>query len=564
MFVSLIIYSALCFAGPDDDRVISIMNKIYHDPTGRKVEIAEILIKRVNNNVLDKISKVTLNKFLSNLALKYGEQPKELSYLLFSDADKDLPAQIDLLIDIYSLDKKDSKYIELMIKEKGMSKLVKMDKNDLGNMLISLYEPKEESSKEIVPQIEEIKDITPSEPEEVRMSGLRAKNYNVEDDSKATGNSSVTEKLGDYIMACLERIYHSQEQAVKQFKTLKLKNIDQFVKESVKEMTIDLFSDAHLSLESLTLLSDREVFGEITKALGIKKNIPEFFDYLSDKVKEMIQDDRVKYLVDPDWKKGLEESKKELYRMTSGSSDYSAMTKWLRSQIKNKVAISDIVDSKRYLFTDENVLALLDEAKSAESLAIETTILAQFESLLKVKRLNGDDVSLLVIEYKKTKKYLETEKDVNIFSNRLDALLGVKNGDVDKALDALIEKDGKLDTEDAVNLFFGTKKRESKDGLNYQAQQIIDKEGIKSKFLLLYLLVLGNNDLFTIKDKQVPTETYFAKFLSQGNKRFFFALKELDIDNMIKDVVKKDLTAKIGERIKRVIDLSRRSNETIK
>jgi len=570
ILVSMIVSSGFCFGGPKDDLVISIKNKIYNDPIGKKVEIAEILIRRVNNDVLDKISKIDFNRLLSKLVLKYGEEPKSFSYFLFSDADEEVSTQAAFLIEVYALDKEDIDYVELMIKETGMSKLLQMEKKELGKTLITFYKSKDILSDKSPQQLEWPNVIEISEPkvikpidEEIRTTGIPNKNHVAEGETKRTESRSVIDRLADYIIHNIYSIYLNEEKANKQFKDLKLKSLKQFVEKSLEDMTIDLFYEGHLTDESINLLSDSEVFGEITKTLGLRKDMPEFCDYLSSRVKRMIEVMDGKKLVNDEWEEGLEGARVKLYGTTSNPTDEPAMMKFIRAQIKNKVELSDIIKKRPELFTDENLLYVLKEARETESLKVEEVRLSLFESLLEAKKLKGDNVVTLENEYKSTKTYLDKEKDLNIFETRLEALLGIKEGDVVKALDLLIKNEGKLTTESYIELFFGTKKREFKDGLSYRAQRNINGTGVKEKLSLLYLLVLGNNDSLMVKGKQVPVENLFAKFLSQGNKKFFYSLESLDVEKFIKEAVRNEVTTKISERVKVIIEMSKRAGKEV-
>ena len=574
IFSFLIISSGFCYAWPPSkDQVTSIMDKVYNDPTGKKVLIANILIKNVNNDILDQLPKAVFNKILSNMVKRYGADLDKFSSLLVSSSKFDVPNQSGILMEIYLPDayKTDRLYVEEMIAQKGMSTILKMDKNTFNEAIAPFYPSKaaivEDAETNPWPSAIKPSGITTTPipaPEEIRMSGYSTVSNSTGHRNDQAEGRPVTEKLGDYILGIMDKTYANKEQMQKDFKAFRLKDIFDFARKSVEEMTTDLFYNGHLSEESINILSDEEVFKVIIKAVRVKKDITEFCNYLHGQVEEMIQEVGDDHL-DLDWEKGLVLSEKKLYEATATVTDARAMIKWFKAQVNKGTEPEAIVKQKLNLFSNENMLVLLDEIKSTESLDIENTLLSQFEAIIEAKQLNNCDMEDVASKYEETKTYLKQQKDLDILNKRLGQSFNTEKVDVDKnvnkVLDLFIKQDGKLLTEEFVKIFFGTGIRDFKDGLNYQVKQYMEDTKIKSKFLVLSLLVLGSNDYILVKDKQVPIERYITRFMAQGNRRFLFALKDLDINAMVREGVKRDVATKVSERVKTIIELEKKTSK---
>ena len=223
-----------------------------------------------------------------------------------------------------------------------------------------------------------------------------------------------------------------------------------------------------------------------------------------------------------------------------------AMRDLIESKIyQEEIDITKIVRTNPNYFPDENIIFLLDEARVAESVAEETTLLEEATSLIDAKESNGLPIGdELNHKYINVVEYLDGEKDVYIMSDRIR-----KNGfsDIGDAITNLLDNGGVLN-EETAKIFFGTETRDFKDGIcNFIQKYNMDVE-LKNKFFLLSLFVSANKGNVKIDGKSFDIPTLIVEMMMK-NGTFFKEFKEFNIkETLIKAKVIMDLEETIRER----------------
>ena len=155
IFSFILITSGFCYAGPDGHLTRLITN----DPTGKKAAVADVFERHEDELLLDSFSKIEINAILSKLAEKYGDDPEVLGNLLVSKSEKDIPAQIDILMTIYgknsiseettTADNK-ARFFESLIRDDGFLEiLASTDKEDMAYNF-SVFEQEEKEDAELL------------------------------------------------------------------------------------------------------------------------------------------------------------------------------------------------------------------------------------------------------------------------------------------------------------------------------------------------------------------------------------------------------------------------------
>ncbi len=255
-------------------------------------------------------------------------------------------------------------------------------------------------------------------------------------------------------------------------------------------------------------------------------------------------------------------------------SDFEKMMEKIEQNSKLSINVERTVRDHPELFTDENIIKLINKASDVLDKDEETVFMEMANSLI----LARDKTDIPVEEWVKKRYQDEKElyldsgmKDYNIFRNRLIACF--KTNELSTVIEVLIDQDGKLMTKEQMDVFTGTSFRKYKDGLFNQTSY--DKHvNDAHNFLLLNLLIIGANKSVIIGDDMVPTErhlfqhgsdSYFAKletFYGEFAERHIKNGTLVDIrknnkEGIIQKQIREDLFPKIKEQMKVVIEKAR-------
>ena len=212
------------------------------------------------------------------------------------------------------------------------------------------------------------------------------------------------------------------------------------------------------------------------------------------------------------------------------------------------MTMEELVKNAPNLFPDNNLIYMLNEARTAILADDEKVILDQVREIIKAKKANHLDVGEgLEHKFREVESYLDGEKDRDIFKSRLGEH---SFANVNDAVTSLIEQDGVL-WQETAKLLLGTKERNFKDSIYTHVQKYSSDVDLKNRVFLLTLLVMETNSKLNIDNGAFDITSYIIK-LMRTNKALFNEFKSFNIaEEAMRSKVNLDL-AKALEKMKEI------------
>ena len=195
------------------------------------------------------------------------------------------------------------------------------------------------------------------------------------------------------------------------------------------------------------------------------------------------------------------------------------------------------------LFSDENIIYLLDRAKDASSKEEEMVLMESIHSLIDAKEATGLSIGdELKNKYIDVVEYLDGEKDMFTVAH-LEKELNFS--DADDAITKLLNKGGELD-EKMAKLLFGTAERNFEDSLCSYVEKYNTDINVRNRFFVLVLLVMANKAEVKIDGKPFDVPTRIVEMMKK-NSEFY---KEFKLFNIQEEVRKANVRLDIEDAMR--------------